>query len=360
MNRITDLAKRSLQSYRLKAEMTRRQPPQLRYVERGAGDPTIYYLSPDTDRPVGGIRVIYRHVDALNALGIRARVLHGTPGFRCTWFEHDTPVVHASDVALTRDDVLVVPEWYGPALDRLPPWVPVVIFNQRAYDTFDHIPYETTRPGSPYRGLGNIQALLTVSQDNADLLGYAFPQIPVHLVRNVIDPRLFHPGTGLPARRISFTTGRREREREQLLHILRSRGVLDGWEVVPISGRSEAEVAEIMRDSAIFLSFSDREGFGLPPAEAMACGSYVVGYPGLAGREFFDPAYCAPVAENDLLAFARAVEAACADHDNDPLAFAKAGQVASERVLAKYAPERLDGDLLAFFAPLTARSANPS
>lgn len=354
MKRMTDLAKRSINAYHSRKELKRRRPPQLRYVERGATDPTVYYLAPDADRPVGGIRVIYRHVDALNAHGIRARVLHSTTGFRTTWFEHRTPVAYARDVELTGQDVLVVPEWYGPTLSRLPAWVPMVIFNQRAYDTFDLVPYEDSPKGGPYAGLGNLRALLTVSQDNADLLSYAFPQIPVHLVGNVIDARLFHPGSATPRRRISFTTSRREREREQLLHILRSRGVLDGWEVVPIAGRSEAEVAEILRDSAIFLSFSDREGFGLPPAEAMASGCFVVGYHGLAGREFFDPAYCSPVPENDLLAFARAVEAACTDYDDDPLAFAKAGRVASDRVLSEYTPQRLDRDLVDFFAPLTA------
>jgi hypothetical protein len=355
MSRITSLANRTVEAYRLKAEMRRRQPPQLRFIERGTGEPTVYYLAPDLDLPVGGIRVIYRHVDALNALGLRALVLHGTAGFRSTWFEHRTPVVYAPDVELSGNDVLVVPEWYGPTLDRLPAWIPMVIFNQRAYDTFDFVPYKTTGKGSPYTGFDNLRALMTVSQDNADLLSYAFPQVPVHRVRNVIDPAMFHPGTGVPGQRISFTTTRREREREQLLHILRSRGVLDGWDVVPIIDRSEPEVAAIMRDSAISLSFSDREGFGLPPAEAMASGSFVVGYTGLAGREYFDPAYCSPVAENDLLAFARAVEAACAAYLHDPLAFAKAGRVASERVLSEYAPERLDRDLLAFFEPLTAR-----
>jgi glycosyltransferase involved in cell wall biosynthesis len=190
-----------------------------------------------------------------------------------------------------------------------------------------------------------------VSEDNERLLRYAFPTVPVHLVRPVVDGATFKPGPQ-PGRRIAYVTSRRAQEQEHLLHILRGRGVLDGWDLAPISGRPETEVAQLMRDSAIFLSFSDREGFGLPPAEAMASGCYVVGYTGMAGREFFDPAYCTPVPDGDLLAFARSVEEATVAYDADPGAFAKIGRVASQRVLARYAADCLREDLVGFFAEL--------
>jgi hypothetical protein len=43
----------------------------------------IYYGCPDKDYPVGGIRVIYRHVDLLNRNGFDAFVLHHYYPFRC-------------------------------------------------------------------------------------------------------------------------------------------------------------------------------------------------------------------------------------------------------------------------------------
>ena len=43
----------------------------------------------------------------------------------------------------------------------------------------------------------------------------------------------------------------------------------------------------LMKKSLIFLSFGHPEGFGLPVAEALACGCAVVGYSGLGGRELF-------------------------------------------------------------------------
>ncbi|MBB2940420.1 hypothetical protein FB565_000124 [Actinoplanes lutulentus] len=344
---IKDFVKSRLRSQ----EIRRRQIPAFA-ATGGTGDGAVYYLAPDNDSPSGGVRVIYRHVDLLNSLGIPAKVVHAADGFRCSWFPNTTPVVAAGRVSLGARDVLVVPEWYGPGLGGLPEGPRIVIFNQRAYDTYDLIPYEETGPGAPYAGIPGLAALLAVSDDNVDLLRYAFPGVPVHLTRNVIDPSVFHLGGPERPRRISFVGHRRSAEREQLLHILRSRGVLDGWDVVAIAGKTELETAEIMRNTAIFLSFSEREGFGLPPAEAMACGAYVVGYPGLAGREFFVPGLCSPVADQDLLAFARAVEQACIRYDKEPQTLIELGAAASARVLARYDTENLRTDLRTFYSTL--------
>ena len=55
---------------------------------------------------------------------------------------------------------------------------------------------------------------------------------------------------------------------------------------------SEAEVARDPSGVTVFLSLNKAEGFGLPPAEAIACGCRVVGFHGMAAREFFRRAVC--------------------------------------------------------------------
>ncbi len=331
-------------------ELRRRKPPPIR-VESGAHQrPTVYYLAPDLATPSGGVRNIYRHVDALNALGIDAAVMHTKAGFRCGWFPHHTRTVAAAEVTVRGSDILVIPEWYS--LHQLPRGPRKVVFNQGVYHTFDYVPFEGTAAGAPYAAVPDLVALLAVSEDNEALLRYTFPAIPVHRCRPVVDSKVFHPRVGAPGRRVAFLLNRRAAEREHLLHMLRARGVLDGWELVPIEGRSETEAAALMRECAIFFSFSDREGFGLPPAEAMASGCYVVGFSGLGGREFFDPEHCSPVAENDLLAFAGAAEAAMTAFAHDPEEIVKAGRVASERILARYSDDGLRDDLLACYGQL--------
>jgi hypothetical protein len=331
-------ARKAVATRRHAADLRWRRPPQLK-VHPAQGNPAIYYLAPHLAEPAGGVKVMYRQVDLLNEMGIEAAILHEPEGFRATWFANETRIVSAESINLRANDVLVIPECYGPGLSLLPD-VRVYIFNQGAYHTFDLID-----DADPYAAVPNLQGMLTVSVDSQELLEFAFPGTPLWRTRPVIDRKIFYPGSGTPRKALAFLPERRNEERHQLLSMLRSRGV--DWDLVPISGLPETGVAELMRESAIFLSFSQREGFGLPPAEAMASGCYVIGYDGGGGKEFFDPAYCLPV--TDQTSFARAVLAAT-QRPFEELAWVAAK--ASEHVHATYNIEGLRADLTAVFGGL--------
>jgi hypothetical protein len=326
-------------------------PPGMRVVSR-QGPAKICYLCPDTDRPVGGVRAIYRHVDILNAAGLPATVVHTRDGFACTWFGHRTRVAAAGSITLSHQDILVVPEWYGPGLGALPSGVPIVIFNQNAYKTFSEnfrTFHDVHQTKAPYQDISELAAVLVVSQDNAEYLRFAAPELRVVLVRNAINPALFHPAPRPAPRRIALMPRRRASDARQVLRLLAAHGSLKGWDVVMIDGHSETETANLLRSCAVFLSFSAQEGFGLPPAEAMACGCYVVGFHGLAGREYFRPQYSSPVEDGDLLAFAKAAAGVLAQ---DPAALAAKARLGSAYIRRHYSPEGQRDDLLAFFAPL--------
>jgi glycosyltransferase involved in cell wall biosynthesis len=171
----------------------------------------------------------------------------------------------------------------------------------------------------------------------------------VSQVRNAIDPGLFHPPERIAPRRIAFMPRKRPVDARQVLRLLAAHGSLDKWDVVKIDGRSQAETARLLRSCAVFLSFSGKEGFGLPPAEAMACGCYVVGFPGLGGREYFHPEFCSPVPDDDILSFAKAAAEALAD---DPAVLAKRATGASAHILSQYTLEGQREDLLRFFGYL--------
>jgi glycosyltransferase involved in cell wall biosynthesis len=336
------------------AERSRRRcrPPALKVAERDGAERTVYYLCPDHAPPSGGVRAIYRHVDLLNKAGVDAAVLHHRPGFACRWFEHSTRVVAAPAVALTPRDVLVVPEIYGPYFDRLPEGPRLVAFNQNAYLTFARL-----APGQElsYR---RFEAAMTVSRDSAEYLRFAFPGLDVAVVPNSIDADLFRPGSGLPPRRLAMMPRKRREEADQILRLLGDR--LDGWEVVEIDGRPEAEVAASLRESPIFLALGRQEGFGLPAAEAMASGCFVVGFPGFGGRELFDPECSAPAEDGDVLGAAARLAEAMELYGTRPAELREAGMRARSRIVDGWTPEGQRQALLDFFAGLLGTSGASS
>jgi glycosyltransferase involved in cell wall biosynthesis len=321
---------------------------------RAAAQPTLYMLCPDYERPSGGLRKQYRAVDVLNSSGLSAAVVHRRAGFRLDWFEHDTRIVAMNDVALGPRDVVAVPEVYGAELAELPRGIRQVIFNQGAYLALEHIVKGGEAATAPYADNPDLAAVVVVSDDSAEAMRYAFPHAPVHRIRHGIDPAVHHPPSEPPGRRIAYMTRRRSDDAAQVLRLLELRDALDGWEVVPIHGRSEREVADILRDSRIFLSFSQREGFGLPPLEALACGCMVVGFHGFGGRELFHPPFAHAIEDSDVVAFARAVEDVIRRVDEEPAAIAAASEAGARFALEQYSQAAERQSLIDVFGPMLA------
>jgi len=322
----------------------RRRPPSIQVGAGGTGPEAIYYLCPDHSAPSGGVRALYKHVDILNEAGKNAAILHHREGYSCQWFEHSTRILSAGSVRLQPHDVLVVPEIYGPHFDRLPHGPKLAVFNQNAYLTFAHL-----RAGQQL-SYERFAAALTVSDNSAEYLRFAFPGLEVSVASNAIDPEIFSPEPDPPRRRIAMMPRKRPEEAGQILRLLGAR--LDGWEVVSIESSSEAETAAALRSAPIFLALGRQEGFGLPAAEAMASGCFVVGFPGFGGREIFDSAFSAPVEDGDVLAAAGELAAAMASYENRPEDLRGVGARAREHVVERYAPRRQREELIAFFERL--------
>jgi hypothetical protein len=342
--RLTTLARTAAKGRGVARDVRDRQPPALR-TGGPAGSTTVYYLTPHFDSPSGGVRSLYRHVDVLNEAGIPAAVVHARRNFRCTWFENSTRVVSSDEVVLGADDILVVPEYYAVGLGRLPSDVRIGVRNQGAYHSFDWIEPGSGAPGAPYTELASLVAVLCVSRDNQALLELTAPGVPITVCRPVVDGSLFHPGPAPARPGLGYVVARRPLEVALLEHVLHAQRL--DWPVVRIQGLPERQVAERMRECAVFVSFSDLDGFGLPPAEAMASGCFVVGYTGGGGTEFFDPSWSAPttgfreLAETTLAATRRPLDE-----------LASLGRRASEHVLGYYTATGLRSDLEAAFAGL--------
>lgn len=272
--------------------------------------PSVLFLCPDSDVPTGGIQIMYRQVEALRDLGIAAAVLHERPGFRCTWFTSDAPVLWAALRPLTPHDLLVVPEVYGPRLHELAPGTPKVVCNQNAYLTFEGWPVPGADPPtampdpSPYRA-PDVVGAVCVSEDSRAYLEWAFPGLRVErLVYEIAVPE------SVPAKEplITFMPRKNRDHAAQVLSILHARDGLGDLTVQAIDGVSHDDALDALARSRVFLSFGAPEGFGIPPAEALARGCVVIGYDGGGGREYFTTETGYPVEYGDVLGYAATVE----------------------------------------------------
>jgi glycosyltransferase involved in cell wall biosynthesis len=288
-------------------------------------------------------------VDILNNAGLNAAIIHTKPGFRLHWFKNNTRVVSAGEVTVGARDIIVIGENYGRRIRDLPRNIRQVIFNQNIYNTMKTLS-DDPDSATPYDENPDLELVLVVSEDSLNAMKYTFPGTPVRRLHLGIDPALYFPPQGQKQRRIVYMPRKRVDDAASVITLLRLRGVLDTWELVPIDNYNEVQAAEILRTAKLFLSFSWREGFGLPPVEALACGCLVIGYHGLAGREYFHPPFATAVEDGDIVGFARSVEKAIfylnTDHDSAAM------NAASRYALESYPAETERRDLIEIFTPL--------
>jgi hypothetical protein len=325
------------------------------------------------------LKTLYRHVDILNRSGRSAFAVHARRGFRCRWFANETPVTSIAELELDPRDVLVVPEIFDHAFQprsgkrraerlrglwRSPemPWRAchslierasrIVILNLNPYNTFRLCTVEGTSPVIPYRH-ARVVAVLTISKDCECYLRHAFPDLPVVNYTKAVDSERFAPHLDKRPQ-LCFMPRKKRKDAIQVLNILRVRGALDDFAAVPIEGLTEDQVARVMSESRVFLSFSHDEGLPRPPMEAILSGCVVVGYHGQGGAEYMNPDFCFPIPEGDVVGYAQVVERVLSDVRRDPSAFDEQLKRARKYVLSHYAPNQEEREVSGFWNRLAA------
>ncbi len=317
-------------------------------------EPTVYFMAPDFERPSGGTRAIYRHADILRAAEIPAAVLHQKANFRYTWFVNDTPVTDVAATSVGPEDLLVVPELDVDVLVRRRAYPRHVVLNQSGYLAWEHDPEAVT---AHYHSDQRPLAIVATSEHTAEVARYAFPHLDVRHVCLSVDPDQFTPAEEEAPPRIAYMPRRGAADAAMVLRMLHARDRLRGWEVRALSGLTENQVAAELRSARVFLAMSPREGFGLPPVEAMASGCYVVGYDAIGGKEFMRPEFSSPVEAGNVLGVAQAVETVLERDLAEPGWLRAHGLLAAQFVRDRYNPEREREGVLAAYGDLLDASS---
>ena len=308
-------------------------------------------MAPDLPTPSGGIKVIYRYVEHLGALGYDARVWHGTPGFAYESWGSTAPVDTGTELDFAAGDVLVMPETGGSKWSFLSEGQPIVMLCQGMDFVFANSDFLMDEPGA-YPGWPQATAAIAVSDAIHTFLGRACHDgFPVHNVPVQIE-EWFQPRE--KEKRIALMPRRRREDLLGAVQLVRRSGYLGEWKIVLIEGMTQQQVAEELGRSAIFLFGAEREGVGLPGAEAMASGCYVVGFTGDGAKEYMRPEHSSVIADSDVVGMCDRTLEAMGWFEHDRALFDERARRGHDWVLARHSAELVRRRLGDAFAVITA------
>lgn len=151
-------------------------------------------------------------------------------------------------------------------------------------------------------------------------------------------------------RQIAYMPRKRRDEAEIILKCLKNAPELATWRFVQIENFSSEELDQTLNESLIFLAFSHMEGFGLPPAEAMAAGCIVIGYTGVGGDEYFTTRYGCPIQDCDMVSFISTVRTIVAEYEKNPAQLDETRQKAARYIHTEYNAQKHKTELLKIWA----------
>ena len=236
----------------------------------------IAYLSWPAGEIAGGIKAAFQHVELLREAGFDA-VVGTEDARRPAWFETSAPVIGLD--AVTASDVLVFPENHAPLLARFAGGPnPKAVFFQSVVQAWrglaDHDSY------SAY----GVTHLLCPSHTALQFCARRHPGLKTLYTPFYVDHSRF---VCPPAKRVQVACVPRKRPSEAMVirDLFRAgypqfRNV--DW--VLIQNAPETHVAEVMGQSAVFLSLARLEVHCMTTLEAMASGCIVAGFSGNTGH----------------------------------------------------------------------------
>lgn len=261
----------------------------------------IVYMAPHANARTGGNKMVFRHVEALCALGFDAVVRRPPQTPAPTWFEHRAPTEDAS-VPLSPDDILVLPEDSPEAL-RQGAALPnrKVIFCQNPYALASY-----GLAGLPAGLRGGYRTFMACGVGVAGLISRFFDYELISVVPGFADERTFGPKPKEPV--IACSPRHRKVEQMAIRYMFeRLHPNAGAWRWEPMETRTEAEVADIMGRASVFLSLARMEALSLTTLEAMASECLVAGFTGIGAREFATSVNGTWVDEDDCEAAAHAL-----------------------------------------------------
>jgi hypothetical protein len=273
----------------------------------------------------GGLAVLIQVAEHLARLNLPVWVVLREPERPKLPAWLSAPVVQWDDLRLRPDDLWMVPEgWVNALAPGLAAKAKCVVYVQNWAYLFSGLPDNVTWHDLEV-------SFLAVSRPVAWFIRQTLHR-DARILPPGIDRHVFPPPRSKPSRplQVAFMPRKNKAQSQLIKAIFESRAqyATQSPQWRPIHGMNQAEVAEELGHSHIFLATGHPEGCPLPPLEAMARGCLPVGFTGFGGWDYmtqimpdvWQPWWPIPdnpwagnglwVADGDVLAAAMALEQA--------------------------------------------------
>jgi Glycosyl transferases group 1 len=240
---------------------------------------SIRYVLRAFPQPFGGPLQIRRHVRALAESGFDARVVTDSLSDN-HFYGSPVPTLLRRDFSPTKSDVCVIPEGWRQEFEELAKsGATRICFCQNHF--YIHSGFRRKETFSTF----GIDTVICCSRQVANHVERYYGAPDVQVIPCGIEippdvPRRKDFAISFMPRKAPFKAG----FIQDLFH--RRHPDLDAVEWIAIDGQSHSEAMRLIGRTALFLSLAHREGFGLPPIEAMSLRTLVVGFHGGGGLEY--------------------------------------------------------------------------
>jgi len=332
-----------------------------------------YFVSPMLNRPVGGQNVLIWLAETLRQKGYATAPLYPEAYFRYSfepfngesffshtlrdairpkgrkWLKHRmhllmSPRNNHPNIRwqASEQDVFVIPEFmYPQCVNAFKPAHCILV----AQDVFGLARAFTRDQMSNAPQYSYFSSVLTTSKASSEavntLLGRDSHRLQLPVCRKGLEY------CSAKKLQIAYMPRKRPGERAMIIAGLKAQSSLADIPIISIENMTNKERNCVISESLVFLSFSEKEGFGLPPAEAMATGSIVIGYTGVGGDEYFTCETGIPVPDSDIVSFIRSVEHIIARYRKDPAPLDALRQSASRLIWERYSETKAQQSAIA-------------
>lgn len=245
---------------------------------------SVIFLIPYINHPSGGINTIFNMSSTLTKNNIHNYMMYIDTNNK----NDNVRPFNMSDI--TPSDIFVIPETLPDIVKfNLPKNNRKIIFNQNLEYTINPVNPLKININEIYEEQYNVTDIICVSKHNYHKIKEITPHnINIQLFNHYINDNIFNFNRNKKIQIACMP----QKGTSVILNTIFSANV----PAVLIQGASQKNVAQILKESLIFLCWSDlQEGFFLPPAEAMACGCAVIGNTPGGAIDFMKPEYCYPV-----------------------------------------------------------------